>query len=96
MSTITFKPTFRPQTRQISAPRLGRTHLSVHAVTNWILEPKKGGQSVNLTESIAKKQTAYVKSGGGDFVRPSLNTQSPVQPSCANYRASINEALCVV
>ena len=50
--------------------------MSVHAVTNWILEPKKGGKSVNLTESIAKKTTAYVKSSGGDFVRLSKSTRS--------------------
>lgn len=75
MSTVTFKPSFRLQTRQISRPRQGRTQLNVHAVTNWILEPKKGGKTIDLTESIAKKSTAYVKSSGGDFVRLTRTSQ---------------------
>ena len=43
----------------------------MHAVTNWMLEPKQNGKlkTFDLTEAVADKATATVKSGGGgDFV----------------------------
>lgn len=84
MNATAFRPTNTLQARR-NQPRLGRTHLSVHAVTNWLLEPKqkenKRGQFLDLTEAVASKSVAYVKSGGGgDFVRSS----SLHVPSSAN------------
>ena len=66
----TFRPSTTIQARRASQPRrVGRVALKTVAVTNWQLEPKGGkGQFVDLTESIADKATATVKSSGGDFV----------------------------
>ena len=89
LRSVTFRPSVNIQPKRATqAKRVGRTHLGVHAVTNWQLEPKKPGNSkgqfVDLTESIADKATASVKSGGGDFVSISpsacaivLNYRSP-------------------
>lgn len=73
LRSVTFRPNVNIQHKRVSqTKRVGRTQLGVHAVTNWQLEPKKQGNSkgqfVDLTESIADKATATVKSGGGDFV----------------------------
>ena len=73
LKSVTFRPNVNIQTRRTSQPkRISRTRLGIHAVTNWQLEPKKPGNKkgefVDLTESIADKATASVKSSGGDFV----------------------------
>ena len=71
LKSVSFRPSVNIQRKPVTQKRLGRTQLGIHAVTNWQLEPKKGnakGQFVDLTESIAEKSTATVKSGGGDFV----------------------------
>ncbi len=70
--------TFRPATtvsRRASQPRrIGRGQLVTVNVTNWQLEPKGGKATfLDLTESIAGKSTATVKSSGGDFVRSRMH-----------------------
>jgi len=68
LKSSTFRPATTVQSRRTSQPRRVGP-LRIVAVTNWQLEPKGGKASfMDLTESIAGKSTATVKSSGGDFV----------------------------